>query len=128
MSYKSHEKFRNIKLLISILDSNNAKKTPYNIITETGVQLADRPKTCSLKNAINAFIDGKLFCLAYIGKMKHKNAFKSCESLNAALPLPLNLKEHNHFIETFKRLEIDRKMDHLSTKIVLDIRRVSQKG
>ena len=89
---------------------------------------ASRSAACSLKNAINANIDGRLFCLAYIGQMKHRDALQSCQRLNASLPLPQNRKEHYQFTESFKRLGIDKKMADFSTKIVLDIRRSSQKG
>ena len=82
-----------------------------------------RPKVCSLKNAIEVNIDGKLFCLAHLGQNKHKDALQLCHSLNATLPLPTSIKEHNHFIESFKRLEINEKMNDFSTKIVLDVRR-----
>ena len=86
-------------------------------------QVLPRPKICSLKNAIEVKIDGKLFCLAHFGQRKHKDALELCQSLNATLPLPTSIKEHNHFIESFKRLEINEKMNDFSTKIVLDVRR-----
>ena len=89
---------------------------------------ATRPAACSLKNAINASLDGKLFCLAYIGQMKHRDALQSCHRLNATLPLPTNRKEHYQFTESFKRLGINEKMTDISTKIVLDVRRSFQKG
>ena len=89
---------------------------------------ATRPAACSLKNAINANIDGKLFCLSYIGKMKHKDALESCQRLKATLPLPQNRKEHYQFTESLNRLGVNKKMADFSTKIVLDIRRSSQKG
>ena len=87
-----------------------------------------RPEVCSLENAVDVNIDGKLFCLAYIGQRKHKDARQLCQSLNAKLPLPTSITENNHFIESFKRLGIDKKMADFSTKIVLDIRRSSKKG
>ena len=92
------------------------------------VKPAERPEVCSLKNAIDVIIDGNLFCFAHIGQRKHKEALQSCQSLNAKLPLPKSFKEHKHFIESFKRLGIDRKMNDMSTKIVLDARRLSDKG
>ena len=94
----------------------------------TDVKPAKRQAVCSLKNAINANIDGKLFCLAYIGQMKHKDALQSCQRLNATLPLPHNRKEHYQFIESLNRLGIHRKMADFSTKIIIDVRRSSQKG
>ena len=89
-------------------------------------QVLSRPKICSLKNAIEVNSDGKLFCLAHLGQNKHKDALQLCHSLNATLPLPTSIKEHNHFIESFKRLEIDEKMNDFSTKIVLDVRRLTK--
>ena len=91
-------------------------------------ELTERSEVCSLKNAIDVNIDGKLVCLAHIGQRKHKHAFQLCQSLNATLPLPKSIKEHNHFIESFKRLGIEEKMLDFSTKIVLDVRRLSSKG
>ena len=85
-----------------------------------------RPKTCSLQNAIEVIIDGKLFCLAHFGQRKHKDALQLCQSLNAKLPLPTSIKEHDHFIESFRRLGINEKMKDFSTKIVLDIRRLTK--
>ena len=86
-----------------------------------------RPEVCSLKNAIDVNIDGKLFCLAHIGQRKHKDALQICKSLNATIPLPKSMKENFHFIESFKRLGIDKKMKDFSTKIVLDVQRLSNK-
>ena len=109
----------------------------YNIANQTNsiaiepadlLQILLRPKTCSLKNAIEVNVDGKLFCLAYFGQRKHKDALQLCQSLNATLPLPKTIKEHNHFVESFKRLKIDNKLTNYSTKIVLDVRRLSKKG
>ena len=114
------------------LDSSKTMKDIYKSANETAPfvveptersKLLRRPEVCSLKNAIDVNIDGKLFCLAHIGQRKHKEAFQSCQSLNAKLPLPKSIKEHNHFIESFKRLGINEKMKDFSTKIVLDIRR-----
>ena len=99
-----------------------------NELEHVDVKPAHRSSICSLKNAINANIDGQLFCLAYIGQMKHKDALQSCQSLNAALPLPRNRKEHYHFTKSFKRLGIDEKIADFSTKIVLDVRRSPKKG
>ena len=87
-----------------------------------------RPGVCSLKNAINTNIDGKLFCLAHIGQRKHRDALQSCRKLNATLPLPKSITEYKHFIESFKRLGMDEKMNDFSTKIVLDIRRLPNQG
>ena len=113
----------------TILDSSKfMNSTETETDTNTVVKPASRSAVCSLKNAINANIDGKFFCLAYIGQMKHRDALQSCQSLNATLPLPKNRKEHYQFTETFKRLGLDRKMADLSTKIVLDVRRSSKKG
>ena len=112
-----------------ILDPSEAVKS--SVMKETDhvpVKQASRPAICTLKNAINANIDGKLFCLAYVGQMKHREALKSCQDLNATLPLPRNRKEHFHFTESFKRLGIDKKIADFSTKIVLDVRRSSKKG
>ena len=100
--------------------------------TDPAVKPADpvlsRPKICSLQNAIDVNIDGKLFCLAHLGQTKHKEALQLCQNLNATLPLPRSLKEHNHFIESFNRLGIENKMKDVSTKIVLDARRLPKKG
>ena len=105
----------------------------YNIANQTNsiavepadlLQILLRPKTCSLKNAIEVNVDGKLFCLAYFGQRKHKDALQLCQSLNATLPLPTSITEHNHFVESFKRFEINEKMNDLSTKVILDIRRL----
>ena len=92
------------------------------------VEPAKRSEVCSLETAIDVNIDGKLFCLAHIGQAKHKDALDLCQSMNATLPFPRSLKEHNHLIESFKRLEIVRIWNELSTKIILDIRRLSNKG
>ena len=89
-------------------------------------QLLLRPKFCSLHNAIEVDIDGKLLCLAHFGKRKHKDALQLCQSLNAKLPLPTSIKEHNHFIASLKRLGINEKLNEFSTKIVLDIRRLTK--
>ena len=86
-----------------------------------------QPDVCSLKNAIDVNIDGKLFCLAHIGQRKHKDALQLCHSLNATLPLPKSFRENYHLIESFKRLGIDKKMKDFSTKIVLDVQRLSNK-
>ena len=105
----------------------------YNIANQTNsiavepadlLQILLRPKTCSLKNAIEVNVDGKLFCLAYFGQRKHKDALQLCQSFNATLPLPTSIIEHNHFVESFKRLGINEKMNDLSTKVILDIRRL----
>ena len=87
---------------------------------------AERTEVCSLRNSIEVNIDGKLFCLAHIGQKKHKDARQSCQNFNATLPLQKSFKEHHHFIESFKRLGIDQKMNDFSTKIVLDVRRVTK--
>ena len=103
----------------------------YQTLNQTDhvvAQPAKRSDLCSLKNAIDVNIDGKLFCLAHVGQKKHKEAFQLCQSLNATLPLPKNIKENYHFIESFKRLGIGEKMADISTKIVLDVRRSSNKG
>ena len=114
------------------LDSNKIMDKVYKKTNETDsfdfkqanpLQALSRPKVCSLQNAIEVNIDGKLFCLAHLGQNKHKDALQLCHSLNATLPLPTSIKEHNHFIESFKRLEINEKMNDFSTKIVLDVRR-----
>ena len=86
-----------------------------------------RREVCSLKHAIDVNIDGKQFCLAHIGQRKHKDALQLCHSLNATLPLPKSIREEYHFIESFKRLGIDKKMEDFSTKIVLDVQRLSNK-
>ena len=104
----------------------------YKRVTETDHELVERPversEVCTLKNAIDVNIDGKLFCLAHVGQTKHKDAFQLCQSINSTLPLPRSLKEHYHFIQSFKRLGIDTKMEDLSTKIILDVRRLWNKG
>ena len=88
--------------------------------------LAQRRKVCSLSNAINVNIDGKLVCLAHFGQRRHRDALQLCQSLNATLPLPKSIEENNHFVESFKRLGIDDKMNEFSTKIVLDVRRLAK--
>ena len=110
------------------LDSNKIMEKIYktNIQTDSIVnqsQALSRPKTCSLKNAIEVNIDGKLFCQAHFGQRKHKDALKLCQSLNATLPLPTSITEQNHFVESFKRLGLNEKINDFSTKIVLNIRR-----
>ena len=91
-------------------------------------QPAKRSDFCSLKNSIDVNINGKFFCLAHVGQKKHRDALQLCQSLNATLPLPRSLKEHSHFIESFKRLRMGKKMADISTKIVLDVRRLPKKG
>ena len=104
--------------------SKKANETDHTIVKPAeSSQVLPRPKTCSLKNAIDVNIDGKLFCLAYFGQRKHKDALQFCQSLNAKLPLPTSIKEHNHFIESFKRLGINEKMKDFPMKIVIDVRR-----
>ena len=119
------------------LDSKRIMEKIYKQANETDsivVKPADqskvlsRPKFCSLKNAIDVNIDGKLFCLAHIGQTKHKDALQLCQNLNATLPLPRSLKERIHFIESLNRLGIENKMKDVSTKIVLDARRLPKKG
>ena len=106
-------------------------KKIYQKVNETGhvhVNPAERTEVCSLRNAIEVNIDSKLFCLAHIGQAKHKDALQLCQNLNAKIPLPNNFKEHYHFIESLKRLGIDKRMKDFSIKIVLDVRRISNKG
>ena len=106
-------------------------KELYKSINEKAqivVEPTKRSEVCSLKNAIDANIDGKLFCLAHIGPSKHRNALELCQSLNATLPLPKSITEHKHFVQSFKRLGIEKKMFDFSTKIVLNVRRLSDKG
>ena len=107
----------------------NVNKTE-TIVVEQAEQpeVLFRPEVCSLKNAIDVNMDGKLFCLAHVGQRKHKDALHLCRSLNATLPLPTSIKEYKDFIESFKRLGIDEKMNELSTKIVLNIQRLPNKG
>ena len=119
------------KLKIQILDSSKVMDKIYKSVDQTNnivVEPAKRLEVCSLENAVDVNVDGKLFCLVHIGQTKHKEALQLCQSLNATLPLPQSLKEHNHFIESFKRLGIHEKMKDFSTKIVLDVRRLSNKG
>ena len=114
-----------------ILDSRKIISKLYEpVIKKDHVQVkpSKRSEVCSLKNAIDVNIDGKLFCMAHIGQAKHKDALQLCQSLDATLPLPKNIKEHKYFTESFKRLGIDKKMQDVSTKIVLDIQRLSNKG
>ena len=114
-----------------ILDSNEIMNKVYKSVNQTDrvvVEQAERSKFCSLENAINVNIDGRLFCLAHVGQTKHKDALDLCQSLNATIPLPQTLKEHNHFVQSFTRLGIDKKMEEFSTKIVLNVRRLPNKG
>ena len=119
------------------LDSSKTMKDIYKSANETAPfvveptersKLLRRPEVCSLKNAIDVNIDGKLFCMAHIGQTKHKEALQLCQSLNATLPLPKSMKENYDFIEGLKRLGIDKKMSYFSTKIVLDLQRLPKKG
>ena len=106
-------------------------KKIYQKVNETGhvhVNPAERTEVCSLRNAIEVNIDSRLFCLAHIGQAKHKDALQLCQNLKATLPLPKSFKEYHHFIESFKRLGMDKKMNDFSSKIVLDARRLSNKG
>ena len=105
-------------------------KSVKNVVETSHVEVKPikRSEVCSLKNAISATIDGNLVCLAHIGKMKHQDALQACKKFNATLPLPRNLNEQNHLTDTFKRLGIDKKIEDISTKIVLGIRRLSNKG
>ena len=106
-------------------------KKVYKKVNETDSfygKSAERTEVCSLKNAINVNVNGKLFCLAHVGQTKHKEAFQLCQSLNARLPLPKSIVEYYHFIESFKRLGIDKKMNDFSAKIVLNARRQLKKG
>ena len=99
----------------------SANKTDHVVIKP-----AERSEVCSLRKAIGVNIDGKLFCLAHVGQAKHKDALQLCQSLDATLPLPKSITEHNHFIESFKRLGINEKMNDFSTKIVLDVQRLTK--
>ena len=104
-------------------------KKVYKSVNETGhvhFNLAERKELCSLENAVEVNIDGKLFCIAYIGQRKHKDARQLCQSLNATLPLPKSFKEQHQLSESFKRLAMDKKMNDFSTKIVIDVRRSSK--
>ena len=106
-------------------------KKIYKSVNETDhvvVKPAQRLVACSLENAIDVHIDGKLFCLAHIGQAKHKDALQLCQNLNAKLPLPRNIKEHSHLVESLKLLGIAKQMNDFSTKVVLDVRRISNKG
>ena len=118
---------------MNVLDSNKSMKKIYKKFNESDPtveksagqsQVLLQPKRCSLKKAIEVNIDGKLLCQAHFGKRKHKDALQLCQSLNATLPLPTSIKEHNHFVESFKRLGINEKMNDFSTKVILDIRRL----
>ena len=103
----------------------------YKSVNETDlvrVEPVERSEFCTLENAIDVNIDGKLFCLAHVGQTKHKDALQLCKILNSTLPLPRSLKEHFHFVESFKRLGIDKTIENFSTKIVLNVRRLSNKG
>ena len=114
-----------------VSDSSTLMNKIYKIANKTNhiyIKSAGRSKFCSLKKAIDVNIDGKLFCLALIGQRKHKDALQSCQSLNATLPLPKSIQEHYDYVESFKRLGIHDKMKDFSTKIILDIRRVPNKG
>ena len=120
-----------------ISDSSKVMKEIYKNVNKTETIVVERaeqpevllrPEVCSLKNAIDVHIDGKLFCLAHTGRAKHKDAFQICDNLNATLPLPKSFKESYHLIESFKRLRIDKKMEDFSTKIILDVRRLPNKG
>ena len=106
----------------------NKLRKRANQTNEVYVKPAERPEVCSLESSIDVTIDGKLFCLAHICQSKHKDALRLCQSLNATLPLPKSIKEHKHLVESFKRLGLDKKMNDLSTKIVLDVRRLPNKG
>ena len=117
------------------LDSNKIMEKIYKKANETDSivvkpadqsQVLPRSKVCSLKNAIEVNINGKLFCLAHFGQRKHKDALQLCQSLNATLPLPTSITEHNHLTESFKRLGLNEKMNDFSTKIVLDVRRLTK--
>ena len=88
----------------------------------------NRIEKCSLENAINATIDGRLFCLSRIGVMKHEAAYKTCKDLNATLPLPKNLVENNDFTSALSRLGIDETSIDLETNIILDLRRKPDEG
>ena len=122
---------------MNILDSKKVMKEIYKNVTKTETIVVEqaerpevlfRPEVCSLKNAIDVNMDGKLFCLAHVGQRKHKDALHLCRSLNATLPLPTSVTEYKHFIDSFKRLGIDEKMNEMSTKIVLNVRRLPNKG
>ena len=120
---------------MNVLDSNKIMKKIYKKVNESDPTVAEsagqsqvlhQPKRCSLEKAIEVNIDGKLLCQAHFGKRKHKDALQLCQSLNAKLPLPTSIAEHNHFIESFKRLGIHEQINEVSTKIVLDIRRLTK--
>ena len=88
----------------------------------------NRLEKCSLENAINATIDGKLFCLSRIGIMKHEAAFQTCKDLNATLPLPKSFVEQNDFTSALIGLGINEISIDLETNIVLDLRRRPGEG
>ena len=108
------------------IDTKNNETDSIVVEPANPSKVLSRPKVCSLKNAIEVNSDGKLFCLAHFGQRKHKDALELCEKLNAKLPLPTSITEHNHFTESFKRLGINEKMNDFSTKIVLDVRRLTK--
>ena len=107
---------------------NKDTETDHFLVDFARTEILKRTKICSLRNAIEVNIDGKLFCMAHVGQRKHKDALQLCQGLNATLPLPKSNKEHQQLIENFKRFGIDKKMKYFSTKIVLDVRRMSNKG
>ena len=122
---------RELCLVTHVSDSSIVVDEIYKVANETDlvyVKSAGRLKTCSLKKAIDVNIGGKLFCLAHIGQAKHKDALQSCQFLNATLPVPKSFQENYDFVESLKRLGIDNKMEDFSTKIVLDVRRLPNKG
>ena len=70
-------------------------------------------KKCSLSYSLTEFINGKLYCFAYIGPdgmdiqpqpfLRHE-AYNSCSKLNATLPLPLDYNELKQLQLVFSRL------------------------
>ena len=47
----------------------------------------------------NIYVNGRLYCVADHGRMKHPEAFEFCKKLNARLPLPRNKQEADEFIK-----------------------------
>ena len=47
----------------------------------------------------NIYVNGRSYCVADHGRMKHPEAFEFCKKLNARLPLPRNKQEADEFIK-----------------------------
>ena len=76
-------------------------------------------KVCTLPNAKNYSLSGTNYCFSYLGKKAYKDGAKTCQELNAKLPLPRSTEETNKFKEILRSFNIYKLSS--TNGIILDI-------